>query len=186
MDGTTIGFLAAIAATAGVTLDRLLGRRSIGRKLDEFLSDWNGTPERPGVARRPGVLERLGSHDAALAVVESRTAQLERNGGTSLADTVHDIARQAATNERRLADIAREVVEAQVTAGKAAVTAARVEEGNTHGQQRIVSALEEMRDRIWERITEQDDQIEQQKIRELTYVSMLHELGIDLALPDDD
>lgn len=44
------------------------------RRIDQFLDDWNGQAERPGVPRRSGVMERLD--------------QLEHNGGTSIKDQV--------------------------------------------------------------------------------------------------
>lgn len=54
------------------------------RLLRDFLDDWNGEPDRPGVPGRRGVLERL----------ERLDYQVHPNSGTSLRDQVdrtHDL-----------------------------------------------------------------------------------------------
>lgn len=61
-------------------------------KFDDFLEDWNGSDERPGVPHRPGVMERLSQQDNALKCIEGRVvaveAELNPNGGKSVKDAV--------------------------------------------------------------------------------------------------
>lgn len=53
-------------------------------QLRNFLSDWSGEPARPGVKRKPGVMERLSG-------VEH---QLLPNSGDTIYDVVHKLSRQ--------------------------------------------------------------------------------------------
>jgi hypothetical protein len=46
----------------------------------KFMRDWDGTPEEPGRAKVPGVMERLNRMDG----------ELQRNGGSSLKDKVFE------------------------------------------------------------------------------------------------
>ena len=55
-------------------------------RVVHFLDDWQGEEARPGQDRRPGMMERL-------AIVEERTEQLQRNGGSSVADAIERIER---------------------------------------------------------------------------------------------
>lgn len=50
-------------------------------RLQTFLDDWVGRPARPGFPAQPGIPERL-------AKVETDTAQLQRNGGSTVADAI--------------------------------------------------------------------------------------------------
>ena len=52
----------------------------------QFLHDWEGEPEREGVAARPGVMLRLHSVEDSLAKV---LTEVSPNGGRSLRDDVH-------------------------------------------------------------------------------------------------
>ena len=56
----------------------------------QFLHDWEGEPEREGVAARPGVMLRLHSVEDSLAKV---LTEVSPNGGRSLRD---DVARMRA------------------------------------------------------------------------------------------
>lgn len=62
------------------------------RKVDTFLEDWYGEEERPGVPRRPGVMERLATSEAGQTRVEETLTEIKRelttNGGSSLKDRV--------------------------------------------------------------------------------------------------
>ena len=77
----TVGGVLAIIATI------IAGARYIGVKFgrfndnwDEFRGDWYGQPARPGRAAQPGVMERLGKIEAAIADTSlvSRVGELER------------------------------------------------------------------------------------------------------------
>ena len=68
-------------ATALLALFRWLYRQF--KSLDDLLSDWRDTPERPGVSRRPGVLERL---DNIERKVNSAAFNSQSNHGTSAYD----------------------------------------------------------------------------------------------------
>ena len=80
LDTLVIWSVAAAAVAAGLGLLWRLARtvgRVVGR-LDEFVDDWNGTPDRPGVPGRPGVMTRL----------DSIEHELHPNSGGSLRDAV--------------------------------------------------------------------------------------------------
>lgn len=65
--------VAAVVTALGTGWKVLYDRvNPVYRKVDNFLDDWNGQPERPGVPRQSGVMERL--------------SQLEHNGGSSMKD----------------------------------------------------------------------------------------------------
>lgn len=55
------------------------------RKIGHFLDDWQGEAERPGVPRRPGVLEQLAGVQSEQARVSK---ELQTNGGSSIKDAV--------------------------------------------------------------------------------------------------
>ncbi|QKW10801.1 hypothetical protein HUT18_11450 [Streptomyces sp. NA04227] len=72
------------------------GLRAAGRtwrRVDEFMDDWQGELERPGVPARPGLLERV-------ALIEERLSRVEHelypNSGDSLRDAVDHANRQLA------------------------------------------------------------------------------------------
>lgn len=54
------------------------------RRINHFLDDWFGEPAHGGQPARAGIPERLGA-------VETRTAQLEPNGGAHMSDRVKRI-----------------------------------------------------------------------------------------------
>lgn len=62
------------------------------RKVDNFLEDWYGEEERPGVARRPGVMERLATNETGQELMQETLSAIRRelttNGGSSLKDRV--------------------------------------------------------------------------------------------------
>jgi hypothetical protein len=51
------------------------------KKMGNFVDDWNGEPDRPGVPGRPGVMKRL----------ESIESEVRTNHGSSLKDAVNRI-----------------------------------------------------------------------------------------------
>ncbi|MGW2511259.1 hypothetical protein ACWC0A_17870 [Streptomyces scopuliridis] len=76
---------AAVAAALGLLWRMTRGVRRIVTRVDEFVDDWNGSPPRPGVAARAGVMERLDGIEDRLANVEH---ELHPNSGASLRDAV--------------------------------------------------------------------------------------------------
>ena len=64
----------------------------IAKQLTNFLEDWFGEPERPGVAAKPGVLLRL-------VKIER---ELKPNGGTSMRDAVNRMEKTGDETSKRL------------------------------------------------------------------------------------
>ena len=58
------------------------------QRTENFLDDWGGHPERPGVPARPGVMERLQSVEFTLGEVRG---QIFPNGGTSMRDDLNAV-----------------------------------------------------------------------------------------------
>jgi hypothetical protein len=84
--------LLQLGATAGAVLAILAALRvawRAWRRVDDFLSDWTGEPQRPGVPERPGVMVRLDRIETRLYKVEQ---QVYPNHGSSLHDKVTKIA----------------------------------------------------------------------------------------------
>lgn len=61
-----------------------MGIRRLVLRVDDFMDDWGGESARPGVPRRPGVMERL----------DWIEHQLKPNSGESLRDAVNRIETQ--------------------------------------------------------------------------------------------
>lgn len=82
---------------AGAILARYVVRPllKVQRGLSDFLEDWNGRPDRPGVPGHKGAMARL--------------EQLENNGGSSIKDTVERTGREVATLNRHFASHLDEV-----------------------------------------------------------------------------
>lgn len=78
-----VAMLAAAGTAAGWVWRRAM------RPLLNMARDWQGSPPRPGVPARPGVMVRLEQHDDALAAI---MAELSPNGGKSVRDRVEKIA----------------------------------------------------------------------------------------------
>lgn len=83
MTGPLDPFVAAGVIAAGLGLVAVLARGGqrlwrLFQSTDDFFDDWKGTPERPGVKARPGVLARL-------AAIEH---EVRTNNGSSLKDAV--------------------------------------------------------------------------------------------------
>ena len=80
---------AAVALTVAVCgCLAVLGRKVWRgfRRTEDFLDDWGGHPERPGVEARPGVMERLQTVEFMLTEVRG---QIFPNGGTSMRDDLN-------------------------------------------------------------------------------------------------
>ncbi|MEU1815120.1 hypothetical protein ABZ543_07975 [Streptomyces roseifaciens] len=63
------------------------------RRADQFMDDWYGEPERPGVPPRPGLMERVGAIESRLERVEH---ELHPDDGGSLRDAVDEANRMLA------------------------------------------------------------------------------------------
>lgn len=50
--------------------------RSWGKRIGDFLDDWNGEPERPGVPARPGVMQRLADNEEAHKITDQKLDNL--------------------------------------------------------------------------------------------------------------
>lgn len=66
-----LGFIVLFGAACAVVWRWLKPFRALASRTNEFLDDWFGTPERPGVPARAGVMPRL-------ATVEEEVVELAR------------------------------------------------------------------------------------------------------------
>ena len=78
------GLISVISVIVGAVWAMLRPIRAQLRRWEAFWDDWQGTPARPGHGEVPGVMQRLQSIDG----------ELQRNGGNSLKDQVHQINRK--------------------------------------------------------------------------------------------
>ncbi|MEW2631775.1 hypothetical protein AB0903_08980 [Streptomyces sp. NPDC048389] len=87
VDSLVVWSLAAVAICAGLgLLWRLVrGVRRIATRVDDFVDDWQGTPPRPGVPGRAGVMERLDGIEARVTRIEH---EVRPNSGLSMRDAV--------------------------------------------------------------------------------------------------
>lgn len=87
--GGAASLLAGVVAV-GWRLARGLVR--FGRRVDQFIDDWQGEEARPGVPGRPGVMERMGGLEDRMGVLEDGFARVSHelypNSGESLRDAV--------------------------------------------------------------------------------------------------
>ncbi len=103
-------FLVA-AATAVMAGGAVLRRVwPFARAWAQFLEDWNGEPDRPGVPGRQGVLARLHTLEAVAAENGYALRELAPNGGRSIKDMVQRIDRRTEHLEQRLDAVERAVV----------------------------------------------------------------------------
>jgi hypothetical protein len=99
----------AIAATVAVIATAIPLVRALhrgGKRVGTFLDDWAGTEPRPGVERRPGVMERLADHDELIRRVLAETTP---NGGKSMRDAVAQTAQDVAEIKTEQAGLRGEV-----------------------------------------------------------------------------
>lgn len=81
-----LGTAGIVSAVAVIWKQAILPIMHLVEEVKDFLGDWKGEPERPGVPRRPGVLERLEEHDNDLRAIRT---EVKPNGGASLRDAVN-------------------------------------------------------------------------------------------------
>ncbi|MDN3056169.1 hypothetical protein PH213_16775 [Streptomyces sp. SRF1] len=91
------GVVATVGGALGLLYRASRGARRLAARLGDLADDWQGTPARPGVSARPGVMQRLDAIEQQLAAVEH---ELHPNSGASLRDAVDRV--DART--RRIAD----------------------------------------------------------------------------------
>jgi hypothetical protein len=88
-----VGALTAIGTFLTLVFKSVKGWRAFKRKwrtnLDNFFSDWNGVPDRPGVTGRPGVLVRM----QAIEQGQEGTARELAEQSTTLRDIVTVLAK---------------------------------------------------------------------------------------------
>lgn len=71
------GGLATAVTGVGTLLWRLVrGLARTGRRVDQFMDDWYGEPDRPGVPARPGMMERVSGIEERLDRAETEQTSL--------------------------------------------------------------------------------------------------------------
>ena len=65
----TVGQIVAALATLGVLVGIIVKMHRPLKQLGQMLTDWHGTPARPGVKAKPGVMARLDQHEERLDAV---------------------------------------------------------------------------------------------------------------------
>lgn len=80
--------ITAVAGLAAVLWRAVRWAARLGRAVEQVIEDWSGTPARPGVAARPGVMQTLEDHSARLATIEH---EVRPNSGSSMRDAVDRI-----------------------------------------------------------------------------------------------
>jgi hypothetical protein len=80
-----VGGVGTLGAAVAVLAVGVRWARARWARVADFLEDWNGERGRPGVPRRPGVMERL---DALEATTRTIRAEVTPNGGGSLKDVI--------------------------------------------------------------------------------------------------
>lgn len=96
VDALVVWSLAAVAIAGALALiwRAVQTVRRIARRVDDFVDDWQGVPPRPGVAERPGVMDRLDRIEGRISRVEH---ELQPNSGRSLRDAVDRVDRRTQT-----------------------------------------------------------------------------------------
>lgn len=79
------GAVVTLATALGLIWHATRGVRRLAQRVEDFVDDWTGTDERPGVPGRPGVMTRLGAIEQQLVEVQH---ELHPNSGGSLRDAV--------------------------------------------------------------------------------------------------
>ncbi|MCZ4604762.1 hypothetical protein O3S80_13625 [Streptomyces sp. Lzd4kr] len=84
----------AIAGALALAWRMIRGVVRILRRMDDLADDWTGTPARPGVPERAGVMARLDQIEERVGTIEH---ELRPNSGQSLRDAVDRVDRRTRT-----------------------------------------------------------------------------------------
>lgn len=87
--GKVAGALGALATLVLLVANGVRWMLRTLRKVNDFLDDWNGAPERRGVPERPGVMARLKKVEDRIGDV---LHEVKPNSGSSMRDEVQRIA----------------------------------------------------------------------------------------------
>ncbi|MFC7791440.1 hypothetical protein [Streptomyces cinereoruber] len=79
------GAITMLTALSGAAWRLIRSGVRTGKRMNEFMDDWYGEQSRPGVAERPGMMERVSEIEGRLKRVEH---ELYPNSGSSLRDAV--------------------------------------------------------------------------------------------------
>ena len=183
--------VSALAVGALLTLARFAKTTiRLFRRIDEVADDLLGREGQPSLAQRHHSTDmKVDQLVGKVDVIERRSEQLERNGGSRMADAVARMEQgqeQAREQARRAATLAGQAASAAATAfQRADETSGRI----TVIQQEALGRHREnlMRlDRIEAELAARREQDQRNRDREMAYVASLHELGIAIQVPDDD
>ncbi|MBP2331230.1 hypothetical protein JOF56_011615 [Kibdelosporangium banguiense] len=86
--GQILLFVGGLVLVVGLFAKVWKAIRPVWRGTGNFLEDWNGEPERPGVPAKPGVMERLRAIEQKVDGIDH---ELHPNSGQSLRDQVDSI-----------------------------------------------------------------------------------------------
>lgn len=90
----------AIASAAGVAWKLRRSWRRMEKGVEEFVADWRGTPARPGVRARPGMMGRMSTLEEVTQQVDRRLRAVEHelrpNNGRSMRDAIDRLDRAIA------------------------------------------------------------------------------------------
>lgn len=100
----TIGIIAGALISLGVLLSPLYKKiKRWAEWFERFMRDWEGTPEEPGRAAVPGVMQRLNKLDG----------ELSNNGGSTTKDKVDKLY----LNQKQVIEVQDKMLEAFVEMG---------------------------------------------------------------------
>ncbi|SOB83126.1 hypothetical protein [Streptomyces sp. 1331.2] len=87
------GAVVTVAGAAGLLWRTTRSARRLAQRVEDFVDDWQGTADRPGVPGRAGVMTRLDQIEHKLAAVQH---ELHPNSGGSLRDAVDRVDQRTA------------------------------------------------------------------------------------------
>lgn len=159
---------AAVFVSALAVLYRSFRIGELRKGTRDFLRDWAGDPSRPGVDAVPSFPERM-------AAIEKRTMQLERNSGKSLADTVHNVARDVKHLDEGVNDLRNKAKDSGDAIQSVDQRIGSLDERVSDHRRRNDLQAEQLRAYLEQRLNDAE------KNRNL--VAILTELGYEMELP---